>query len=146
MADWQDVRAHIAGVLEGIEISEPVDARIEHVQQHPPAKIDSYPCFVILPAQSIKVDVLSGWRTETREVACRYIGATGDDIALAGEIAEAFREAAIAAFDEHNGLGGTGSLLERRAEDFGVTQYGGRSVVYWDLILVARYETAAPQS
>lgn len=146
MGTWPEVRAHIAGVLEDVRITLPLPIDIEHVQEHPPKTVSDFPCFVILPVQDIEIDVLSGWRTETREVACRYMGRDGQDYPQAAEIADAFREAAIAAFDSQNGLGGYGILLSRRAEGLGLATYGGLEVIWFDLILEVRYETGAEQS
>lgn len=143
---WPEVRAHIASVLADIEISAPLPERIEYVYQHPEKTVTAMPCFVILPSQYIDVEVLSGWRTETREVACLFMATDGQDWALASESAEAFREAAIAAFDSHNGLGGYGSLLGRRAEGFDSRKFGGRDVIWFELLLTVRYETGADQS
>lgn len=140
---WADVRAQLVTMLGELSITDPVADAIVHVYEFPPKAAQDFPCFVIVPPDDIEVErTSSAMRTETPVVRCRYMGLDGGDWATAAEIADAFRAAAIAKFDNIT-LGGTGLLTEQAVGPIELGKYAGRDVLIFETTLTIRHQTPA---
>ena len=139
---YPDVLARLDTMLSALAITSPVAESIKHVYTLPPKAVTVFPCFVLVPPDSIEIErSSSAMRTETPEIRCRYMALDGGDWAAAAEIAQAFREAAIVAFDNVT-LGGTGLLLDQVFGRIELGKYGGRDVLMFDMTLRIRHDTA----
>lgn len=138
---WPVVRAEIARVLRAVEITEPAQIHIAHVYEHPPRSVGEAPVFVIIPPTEIEITRGNDVRTETASVPCRYIDFDDGDTEYTAEIAAAFREAVIAAFDVETTLRGTGYVLDQSVDGIILDKYAGRDVVTFETVLTVRHDT-----
>ena len=144
---WADVVADLTATLAQLTITSPVAVAIAHVYPEPPATVQVFPAFVVCLPDSIEVDRSDGLRTETNAVRCRYLALEGGDAATTAKIADAFRQASVAAFDAkvngHGGvtLGGTGILNAQTVDVIEFGAYAGKPVVMFETTLTIRHDT-----
>lgn len=140
---YDAVLARLDTMLSGLAISSPVMSGIKHVYTTPRASISEFPCWVIIPPEDIQVErTNAAVRTETDVFVCRYMGLQGSAWDTAAEIAQAYRQAAIVAFDNIT-LGGDGLLMDQQFEPIELTRWGNRDVVAFNMRLVIRHQAAA---
>lgn len=102
--DWNDVRAQLKTLLEAVSITEPIEETIARVYEFPPPTVQDIPCFIIgLPA--LKVERAPSLRIKTYRVRLSLL-VRDADVDRAAEIADAYREAILDAFDADVTLGG----------------------------------------
>lgn len=144
---WAAVVADLTAALGQLTITSPVTLAIAHVYDKPPKTVQVFPAFVVCLPDSIAVERTDGLRTETNSVRCRYLALDGGDTATTAEIADAFRQAAVAAFDAkvngHGGvtLGGTGILNDQTVDVIEFGAYAGKPVVMFETTLIIQHDT-----
>lgn len=144
---WSAVVADLAATLAQLSITSPVALTIAHVYDAPPKVVQVFPAFVVCLPDTIEVERIDGLRTETNTVRCRYLGLDGGDTATTAEIADAFRQAVVSAFDAkvngHGGvtLGGTGILNDQSVDVIEFGAYAGKPVVMFETTLTIRHDT-----
>lgn len=140
---YDTVLARLDTMLSALSIESPAAVSIKHVYTLPKASISAFPCWVIIPPESIEVVRSNGAvRSETDVFVCRYMGLQGSSWDTAAEIAQAFRQSAIVAFDNVT-LGGDGLLLDQSFDAIELSRWGGRDVAVFDMRLTIRHQTAA---
>src|SRR3990167_8161155 len=129
---WTDIRAAIVARLELVSITSPVAQTVKKVYATPPPAIQDLPCFIIYPPRAV-IARGAGGRTKLYTVRCRLL-VKDADLDRAADLADAYREAAIDAFDADVVLF-NGALAGQDCEEAAGFLYGGVNYTGFDCLL-----------
>lgn len=136
---WLEARAQIAAVLGGVSITSPIEQTIARVYESPPGTFQDLPCFVIHPPAVEVSRSAGGLRRKTYTVRLRLL-VTDADKDQASAIVDAYREAALDAFDSALALKGTADAVQGpRADEATSFEYTSGRYPGVDLFLTVQF-------
>ena len=130
------IRDKLVGVLNSVAITDPSAQSIIRTYATPPGSVSDVPCVIIYPPAVDAVDrPTQGLRIKRYRVRLRCL-VIDRDLDVGADIADAFREALIDAFDSNVTLSGTVvGITGPEAEEAKMYLYNGKDYTGVDLFL-----------
>jgi hypothetical protein len=132
---YEDARGYLAGVLEDVSITSPIEQSIQRVYTDPPDKVPDLPCFIMYGSAGESDWAMGGvtaLETHTEMVRLVLHDADAD---RAAALVEAYRKATITALASAGGLGGNGVISKLAWERRASAPYGGQEYFVQDFFI-----------